>query len=167
MSNYSAIRDQHIALLEAVSGIGKVYGYRRLATSEAEFKSLFVLNGVLNYACVFQGASSEETDGPLGSTDEAEEILATGKDEDWNIELFYAHNDTGVLATTSETLFSELGEAIENKYRFLQNLGISATVWKSFPLQRNANGLYKFFGGETFCHYCLWTVKIQLRIVNP
>lgn len=162
--NYAPVRDEIKTQLEAVTGIGQVFNHRRHASDWAQFLSLFkTAGGLINMCWISRAEDTEQPEVSPGSTDEADEILAVAEEEAWEIELFYGFKDDDDAGSPSEFGFHLLEDAIETKFRFLQNL--NGTVEKSWPLNR----VNSSFGtlGEVHCHRALWRLRLRQRIVNP
>ncbi len=159
MSRYTDQRDAIKTLLQSVSGIGKVYTKSPNTTDEKKFKDDYVVNGVVNSVFVVRGDGTE-TIGDIGSVDETREIEITQKGDFWRITLLYGYSDG---ATPSEDSFQTLVDAIEDKFRFLQNLNSTAEF--SYPLQRVVSGVFAFFG-DILCHKAEWRLQVESRIIN-
>jgi hypothetical protein len=158
--NYATVRDEIKAQLNAVSGIGKVYKHRRHSADWGTFLSRFKdPTGLIN-VCWFSRVDDTETATGTGSTDEAGEITWVQEDEYWEIELYHGFKDDEDDGTPSEYAFNTLVDAIETKFRFLQNLNGKARY--SFPLNRTSCT----FGalGDVLCHRAVWRLKLQHRI---
>jgi hypothetical protein len=158
--NYATVRDEIKAQLNAVSGIGKVYKHRRHSADWGTFLSRFKdTTGLIN-VCWFSRVDDTEVASGLGSTDEAGEIVWVQENEFWEIELYYGFKDDEDDGTPSEYAFNTLVDAIETKFRYLQNL--NGKTWKSFPLNRTSST----FGtlGEVLCHRAVWRLGLQHRL---
>ena len=158
MSYYSDQRDEIKAQLEAVTGIGKVYTRQPNPTDEKSFKDAYVSSSKINSVIItrMDGSDNPENDA-LGSISEANEIIATGKRDFWLIRLLYGYDDHAT--TPSEDTFQTLVDAIEEKFRYLENLNNKA--YFSYPLQRTQCGLFVFFNSY-LCHKAEW----RLQVVN-
>ena len=159
--SYEETRDEIHTQLVSVSGIGKVFKSHRYVNDWATFLERFKSNGKINL-CWFSLVSAPETGLGVGSTDETNELEFIERDETWRIELYYGFQDDDI--NPSEFDFMKLAEAIEDKFRFLQNL--NGKAFRSFPLQRIGSGLWEFLSG-VLCHRAEWTLQIQERIQNP
>jgi hypothetical protein len=158
--NYATVRDEIKAQLNAVSGIGKVYNHRRHSADWASFLARFKdSNGFINVCWISRGDDTEGGTG-LGSTDEAGEITWVEENEFWEIEFYYGFKDDDDTGSPSEYGFNALVDAIETKFRFLQNL--NGKAWASFPLNRISATMGML--GEVLCHHAAWRLKIQHRI---
>ncbi len=163
MSSYKTVRDEIGTQLAAVTGIGKVFKHWRHVTEWKTFLERFKhTDGKINVCMITRKADTEAGSG-IGSTTEEDKIEAVEESEVWQIELFYGHKDDDDDDASSESIFNELVDNIETKFRFLQDL--NAKAYKSFPLQR----LDLSWGslGEVFCHRALWQLRLQHRILNP
>ncbi len=160
MSRYTDQRDEIKTLLEAVTGIGKVYAKNPNTADEKKFKDDYVSSNVVNAAFITRADGAEDI-GDIGSMDETREIEITEKNDFWRITLLYGYNDGG---TPSEDTFQGLVDAIEDKFRFLQDLNDKAEF--SYPLQRVVSGVFTFFG-DVLCHKAEWRLQVESRIINP
>jgi hypothetical protein len=159
--NYESIRDEIENQLNSVEGIGRVFKSRRNQGDMPTFLSRFKTSDDLINVCWFTKATGNElTSTGIGSTDEADEILATQIDEQWEIEVHYGFRDDDV--NPSEFDFEILAERIENKFRFLQNL--NGKVDKSFPLSVLIKNYAQF--GDVFCHHVVWRLPLRQRPIN-
>jgi hypothetical protein len=160
MGYYLTQRAEIKAQLDAVSGIGKVYQTRKNPTSIEEYKEKYSIDGVIN-VCWFSRISGTERESQgVGSVDETSEIQYVQKDDIWEIELRYAYNDNET--NPSETIFNNLVDAIEEKFRFLP--GLNDKCFRSFPLQRTRSGIFEFLGGLVLCHSAVWQLILQERV---
>jgi hypothetical protein len=159
MGYYLTQRAEIKAQLEAVLGIGKVYDIQKNPTSIDAFKTIFVSGGVVN-ACMISRVSGVELENGIGSLDESEDLNFVQKDDQWEIELRYGFDED-----ISETVFNNLIDAIETKFRFLS--GLNNIAYRSFPLQRTQSGIFAFQNGLILCHKAVWRIQIQERVENP
>lgn len=157
MSNYAPTRDEIANQIKAVSGIGKVFNHRRHSSEWATFLNLFKDNNGLINVCWISRADDAETASGIGSEDEASQIVWVQEDEYWEIEFLYGFKDDDDNGTPSEYGFNTIVDAVEDKFRFLQNL--NGKAWKSFPLNRTSST----FGtlGEVLCHRAVWRLRLQ------
>lgn len=160
MSRYSDQKAELASILGAVSGIGRVYGKRPNTTEDKKFRDDYVSNDIVNSVFFTRVDGGDLPEGDNGSVDEASEILATEKRDYWEITLLYGYSDG---ATPSEDGFQELVEAIENAFRFLQDLNDKSDY--SYPLQRTVSGVFAFFG-DVLCHKAVWRLEVVTRIIN-
>ena len=161
--SYATQRDEIYTQIAAVSGIGKVFKSKRLVNDWATFLNRFkTATSVIN-VCWFSRVSGSELhdgQGNIGSTDAGSEILIVDKRDFYDIELFYGFKDDDTAP--SDYTYQALVDAIETKFRFLQNL--NSTADRSMPLQRTASGLWSF--GDVLCHRAQWLLEVRTRIVN-
>ena len=157
--SYATERDEIYTQLAATSGIGVVFKSKRFVADWTTFLSRFKTGGVIN-VCWFDRVSGSERGEGVGSTDAGSEILAVQKNDNYEIELYYGFKDDDT--TPSSYAFQALVDAIETKFRFLQNL--NSVTERSYPLQRTASGLFMF--SDVLCHRAAWTLEIRNRIIN-
>lgn len=158
MSYYTDQRDEIKAQLEAVAGIGNVFTRQPNPTDEKSFKDAFVKSSKINSVIITRVDGSDNIEGdPLGSISEANNIIATGKRDNWLIRFLYGYDDHA--STPSEDIFQGLVDLIEAKFEYLENLNDKALF--SYPLQRTQCGLFVFFGSY-LCHKAEW----RLQVVN-
>ena len=158
MSAYAATRDEIANQLKSVSGIGKVYNHRRHSSEWATFLSRFKdpATGLINVTWISRVDDSEAGNG-IGSMDEANQFVWVQEDEYWEIETLYGFKDDDDNGSPSEYGFNTLVDAVEDKFRFLQNL--NGKAYMSFPLNRTSST----FGtlGEVLCHRAVWRLRLQ------
>jgi len=160
MSNYATVRAEIKAQLGAVTGIGKLYDHRRHSADWKTFLDRFkTATGLIN-VCWFTRVDDSESPQGLGSEDEASEIVWIQENEYWEIELFYGFKDDEDDGSPSEYGFNVLVDAIETKFRYLQNLNGKAR--KSFPLNRTSATMGML--GEVLCHRAVWRLGLQHRL---
>ena len=160
MSRYSDQKAELATILGAVTGIGRVYAKRPNTTDDKKFRDDYVSSDIVNAVFYSRVDGQDLPETELGSVDETAEILATEKRDYWELTLLYGYSDGG---TPSEDGFQELVEAIENAFRFLQDLNDKADY--SYPLQRTVSGVFAFFG-DTLCHKAVWRLEVVTRIIN-
>jgi len=161
---YSTVRDEIKTQLEGVTGIGKVFNHRRHASDWVAFLLLFkATDGLINMCWISRSEDIEQPEVAPGSTDEADEIIAVSEEENWDIEFFFGFKDDDDAGSPSEFAFNTLVDAIETKFRFLQNL--NGVVDKSWPLSRVSSSFGSL--GEVLCHRAHWRLRLRHRIVNP
>lgn len=166
--SYATQRDAIHTNLATANPNGKVFKTRRNTTNWADFLARFKTAQDLINVCWFSRVDgTDNPDAAIGSVDEADEILWTQKDDWWKIEFFYGFKDDDDDGSPSEYGFQILVDAIEDQFRFLQDLGGAAYL--SFPLQRTAGGLFSFLGGSVLCHRAEWRLRVVRRIdkVDP
>ncbi len=154
-TQYELQRAEIKSQLEAVSGIGKVIPAMKNPTNEADFKAAYVSGGVVNVAMFTRG-----TDSGTLEDDETSTHLFSDRSATWRIVLLYGFHDDPT--TPSEYTFQKLCEAIEDKFRFLQDL--NGKAFNSQPLNRITSGLFQFLGGTVLCHKAEWNLQIDDRI---
>jgi len=151
------------AQLQAVSGIGNVFTDRFNPTDEKTFKDRLVVNSVINFCEISLAEGTDDADTAGTSfNDEQDDTQQTTKTNYWLIELFYGYHYDAT--TPSENIFQDLIEAIENKFRFLQDLNAKAD--QSYPLQRTSAGLWQMVSGTVLCHKASWKFQVQTYIKN-
>ncbi len=164
MGYYLDQRAEIKAQLEAVSGIGRVYSTRKNPRDIDSFKQTFAKDGVINSCQISRGQGNDLETG-VGSGDEAMFPNWTDKNDTWEITLLYGYADNDTESLASETIFNNLVDAIEEQFRFLDDLnGVS---FQSYALQRIQCGIFEFLGGLVFCHKAVWTFRVQERVENP
>ena len=162
--SWTTVRNEIETQLQAVTGIGKVYAIRRNPTSEADFQSAFKSGSKIN-AIQFWLSSADEFPDGTGSEDEERQLQHSRRIESWTFELFFGFDDTGNKDTSSEKFFQELVEAIEAKFRFLQDL--NGKVEHSAPLDLITAGLFEMLSGLVLIHRAEFRLELELRIQNP
>jgi hypothetical protein len=160
MSSYATVRAEIKAQLGAVTGIGKLYDHRRHSADWKTFLDRFkTATGLIN-VCWFSRVDDVEAGEGTGSTDEVSEIVWVQEDEYWEIELYHGFKDDEDDGSPSEYGFNTLVDAIETKFRFLQNLNGKAR--RSFPLNRTSATMGML--GEVLCHRAVWKLRLQHHI---
>jgi hypothetical protein len=165
MGYYTAQRAAIKTLLETVSGIGNVFDSQKDVTNEANFKTSFVKNGVVNVCWFIRGNGIDDEVGSLkyGSRDERNIITHTQTDDSWTITLMYGYKDD--ITTPSEYPFQLLVDTIQDKFRFIQDLG-GEQYEISHPLQRTICGIFAFLSGTVLCHKAEWRLNVTERVVD-
>jgi len=162
-SIYTEQKNEIINILNSIEGIGKVYDCPKNPTDEFNFKNAFVKNGVINTCWITRQIGTDEPeDKPFSSKDESNEFLTTQKDDQWLITLLYGYKDDD--NNPSEYTFQSLVDAIEDAFRFQQNL--SGIVDVSYPLQRQTCGIFQFLNGTVLCHKAEWKLILTKRMIN-
>lgn len=164
-TRYETVRDQISTLLLSVVGIGKVYKTTRFVFDWGTFLSLNTVGGVVN-VCWFDRSSNTETatTGTIGSEDERSLIEWSEADEEWQITLLYGFNDDADAGTPSTYSFQNLVEAIMDKFRFQQDLGLPATLYRSFPFTLSEAALFVMGATSVMCHRAVFRLRVQYRI---
>lgn len=168
MSRYSDQNSEIVSQLQAVAGIGTVYGTTKNPVDEQSWNSFFVdpTTKKVNVTFIDRLQGPEKVDAGEGGAfrDETDEIEITSKTDTWQIILVYGFHDDADPSLCSDFIFNTLVDAVEDQFRFLQNLGV--TAFKSFPLSRTTAGLFAFVGGNVLCHKAVWTLQVVSRIFN-
>jgi hypothetical protein len=162
MSIYSDQRAAIKAILDAIPGIGMVYDAPKNATTDDNFRTAFVKDAVVNTCWLSRQIGTDDVEKSLASKDETMEIEVTQKDDQWQITLLYGYQDDA--DNPSEYTFQALVDAIEDAFRFLQNLGNLVDL--SYPLQRTVCGVFTFLNGTVMCHKAEWRLIVTKRILN-
>lgn len=165
MSRYADQNAEIVAQLTAITGIGQVYGTTKNPTDEKTWNDTFIKNNIVNSVFISRLQGPEQVEGSDAATDETSEIEVTRKVDTWQITLLYGFHDDENASLCSDYLVSQLVDAIEDKFRFLQDLNKKA--FKSYPLSRSTNALFEFLGGKVLCHKAVWTLNVVSRIINP
>lgn len=162
--NYLNVRAEIKAQLLA-AGIPIVFPYRRYAADWATFLNLFKdpATSRINVAWFSRMANDESVAGGDASTDAAGDILVTATNEAWDIELIYGFHDAEETDGPSETAFQLQVQAVEDQFRFLQDLG--GKVFQNLPVKLLSADLRQF--GDVLCHRALFRLIIEQRILEP
>jgi hypothetical protein len=159
MGYYSAQNTAILAILNAITGIGMCYASPQDVTNEANFKTRFVKNNVINTCWISRQNGSDDEHAKFGSVDEADVITHTQADDYWVIIFLYGYKEN-----VSEPIFQLLVDSIQDSFRFIQNLG-GDMYESSRPLQRPVCGIFQFLGGY-MCHKAEFRLQITERIVD-
>lgn len=157
MGYYIAQNNAITALLQAITGIGMVYNSPQDVTNEANYRTIFVKDNVINTCWLSRQGGTDITSGKYGSVDEVNIITHTQADDVWVVTLLYGYKEN-----VSEPIFQNLVDAIQDEFRFLQNLG-GDMYELSYPLQRTVCGIFQFLGGR-LCHKAEFKLQITERI---
>jgi hypothetical protein len=101
VTGFEAVRDAVVAKIGAVSGVGKVYGYLRLVTSEAAIAADMVTDDRLNYWAI----------APAGGDPHIYERHTTSHGKhiyQYDVHAYYALDESGA----SEQAFTTIVEAV-------------------------------------------------------
>lgn len=118
--NFDAVRDAIVTHLQAVSGIGQVYGSQKLARRVDEnitVNTVDVSGTVVVNVCWVTRTGFQET----AQRDEAETMTLVEQVSTWVVTLMYGFKD-GV----SEDIFQVLVDAIAAAFRDADNLGVTS-----------------------------------------
>ena len=159
MGYYTAQNAAILALLNSVTGIGLCYDSPQDVTNEENFKTRFVKNNVINTCWLSRQNGTDSENAKFGSKDERDIITHTQADDFWVITLLYGYKEN-----VSETVFQNLVDAIQDKFRFIQDLG-GDMYESSSPLQRPVCGIFQFLGGR-MCHKAEFRLQVMERIVD-
>jgi hypothetical protein len=165
MGYYAAQRAAIKTLLESVSGIGNVYASQKDVTNEANFKTTFVKNGVVNVCWFIRSNGSDDEVGSLkyGRRDERNYHTHTQIDDNWTITIMYGYKDDNT--NPSEYAFQALVDSIQDKFRLIQDLG-GEQHEISHPLQRSICGIFSFLSGIVLCHKAEWRLGVTERAID-
>ena len=159
MSTYALQRAEIKSQLQAVSGIGLVYDSAKNPTTEELWNSLYIAPSTKIVNVVFFNRLNMAGK-PV--KDEAIQITETYEKDNWQITLLYGFHDDP--ANPSEYAFNNLVDAIQNQFRFLQDL--NGQAYSSDPLVRITSGLFQFLGGKVLCHKAVWHFTATNEIVD-
>jgi hypothetical protein len=159
MGFYTVQNSAILALLQAVNGIGMCYATPQDVTNEANYTTRFVKNNVINTCWLSRSNGTDSADSKFGSRDERDIITHTQADDNWIITILYGYKEN-----VSEPIFQALVDAVQDKFRFIQNLGGDIDEM-SYPLQRTVNAIFVFLGGR-MCHKAEFRLQVTERIVD-
>lgn len=170
--NYALIRDTIYTNVVAVSGIGKVFRHIRYSSEWDKFLSLFTTvnpadatKKLINVTTITRINAPESRDTGTGSVDEADDLVAIERRETWEIRIWYGFDDDDDYTKASETGFHVLLDNMQQRFRFLDQLGIPATIERSYPLSLQDAGLRMF--SDVLCHAAVFHLILIQRIVVP
>ena len=158
---YDVQKSAIMTLLQAVPGIGNVYDHPKNVIDEKTFNELFDSNSKINVCWFSRGTGKDDPNGQYGEIDEENIITHTEEDDTWLIELYYSFQDG---TPPSEDTFQELCDAIQNAFRFQQNLG-GDLYERVIPCQRIAVGLFNL-NKMVLCHKAVFSLRVIERTGN-
>ncbi|MBE3141479.1 MAG: hypothetical protein IMZ53_12965 [Thermoplasmata archaeon] len=154
--SYTTQKAAIIAILNAVTGIGNVYGEPQDVKDEANFKTKFVKSSKINTVWLSRENAEEKDSSDYAFSDGADEIQQTDQDEFWSLTMLYGF----AFSPASEDIFQPIVDLIETAFRFVAPITGS---YKVFPLQRlkNGAGSFVFTNGTYMCHQVVWRLRIK------
>jgi len=141
----ATIRAAIVALVDAVTGVGPVYGRRRWVAEVKDVKSLFVESGHLNVWFVRRKKTpaGHATQGPSHES----------RRHTFHIEGFYGLDDAADSEETFTTIVERVCTAIRGNYR------LSGTCFDNGPANVEDQD-YRMLAG-VLCHYALVSVEAE------
>ena len=150
----STVRTEIKTIIEAVTGIGKVYEYERLTHDFKQYNKLFTKNDKVNVWQIERPTFKFYVHGSAGSTSGVERKI-----HDFVIHGWYGLSDD----LASEKTFQDLVELVCQAFRNKPDLNATAEMIKMSPDNPITGDIGKDYLGEVLCHTVRINISIQER----
>jgi hypothetical protein len=167
MANYEAIRDQIVEKLREVDLIGKVFKQEQYVESWTDFANTYGVpnpydksKNLLKVVWLKRSSVKESDEPPFGGRMMNDTLTTVSREETWTITVLYSYDSEEDAA--SEIQFQTLVDNILEKFRWLEQLGLSAIVHISHPAVVTQEGLF-MLGNQVLVHRANIDIKLFQR----